>query len=844
MMKQVRLRGRLAASSACFATVEGHLNDTLAIRERIAQDSPGAARKARDTFDKVFASAKRVLEKAKREVASLRSGPLIEGAVASVEAHAGALKRSVVECQDAVQKFAADCDETLKVAARIKDRLRSSAAVVADAKAKLGALEAERQDAAHAAAMAVIDSNLRGSVVLAKRCISIENNVSEMLSPGVFGGDESTIRKVSSLAGEYSDAAEEYAKQIVSLLRAYSTAKHAAQGMLARIEQLAAALDVVRADARAKGVIDVQDVAEALEACQRELSKGTEIMSEKLLESAESHLEKARQSISGALLEIERKREVLRLAMQKLAGAETRMRNAMVDATESGIDTLEVIRAAIREANKAVEGGKIKMPTSPENAGHMRLIAQDEDLETVIGAVLSKVGALEEVVSEQKVAFEALKRAKASSEHDIEALHARLRRIVSQVVALGLSDMSTVRMATRKAEAAVDVARGALRSNDRPTRIDLASVERIAPLLLSAEELVEEAEQTVQSEAAAKSEEDRILPGLISRLETAVDELGSMDARVEVASIRRFARVAEVLAIASKAVEKANGLVDRRQTSRLRLGADKDALEECVDAVAEAERSISEAHDAISAQMEIKERVDATLRSVRASLDDVKSKVHSIQTLSVVMEIEGEEAVVKALRGAEKAARECQQLFEATVRKTDDSSIDGDQFDSEVHELEIRVQKASDLVHEAEVALHREKKRVDEMKRLSIEREKIRIQKEEQAAKEAKEEQKRRMKIKESLRKELEPAIFSLGALRAVVEVEGLCAQSSTVDKCIAGALSAVNNAEQLLLDDSAVDSVRGAVTAALSCVVEAERTTRHARERLAEKIKASCDAG
>ena len=31
MMKQVRLRGRLAASSACFATVEGHLNDTLAI---------------------------------------------------------------------------------------------------------------------------------------------------------------------------------------------------------------------------------------------------------------------------------------------------------------------------------------------------------------------------------------------------------------------------------------------------------------------------------------------------------------------------------------------------------------------------------------------------------------------------------------------------------------------------------------------------------------------------------------------------------------------------------------------------------------------------------------------
>ena len=329
----------------------------------------------------------------------------------------------------------------------------------------------------------------------------------------------------------------------------------------------------------------------------------------------------------------------------------------------------------------------------------MRLIAQDEDLESVIGAVLSKVGALEEVVSEQKVAFEALKRAKASSEHDIEALHARLRRIVSQVVALGLSDMSTVRMATRKAEAAVDVAR-ALRSNDRPTRIDLASVERIAPLLLSAEELVEEAEQTVQSEAAAKSEEDRILPGLISRLETAVDD-GSMDARVEVASIRRFARVAEVLAIASKAVEKANGLVDRRQTSRL----------------------ISEAHDAISAQMEIKERVDATLRSVRASLDDVKSKVHSIQTLSVVMEIEGEEAVVKALRGAEKAARECQQLFEATVRKTDDSSIDGDQLDSEVHELEIRVQKASDLVHEAEVALHREKKRVDEMKRLSIERE-------------------------------------------------------------------------------------------------------------------------
>ena len=133
-----------------------------------------------------------------------------------------------------------------------------------------------------------------------------------------------------------------------------------------RIEQPAAALDVIRADARAKGVTDVQDVAEALEACQRELSKGTEIMSEKLLESAESHLEKARQSISGALLEIERKREVLRLAMQKLAGAETRMRNAMVDATESGIDTLEVIRAAIREANKAVEGGKIKMPTSPE----------------------------------------------------------------------------------------------------------------------------------------------------------------------------------------------------------------------------------------------------------------------------------------------------------------------------------------------------------------------------------------------------------------------------------------------------------------------------------------------
>ena len=559
---------------------------------------------------------------------------------------------------------------------------------------------------------------------------------------------------------------------------------------------------------------------------------------EKLLQSAEDALGQARLEISNALLEIEKKKEELRIAIENMRKAERRMEDAIIDAAAFGVDSLDVVRTAIREVKDAIGAGKERMPSSPENAGHM-ILCEKQDLESVVGLAMSKVSALEEVVAEQKVAFEALAQARASSQKDLDDVGSRLSRLVSQVVVLGLSDMSTIRVATRKAEAGVDVARAALRGKDRPTRIDMASIERIAPLVASARDLVEDAESIVQAEAAAKSEEDRVLPGLLSRLAATVDELGAMDARVEVASIRRYARVAEVLVSASAAVEKANGLVDRRQTSRLRLGADNDALEACVSAVAAAEDLVAVAQEAIATQMEIKERIDATLRSVEKSLEDVKGKVHNVETLSVVMEIEGEPAVVEALRKAEKAARECQKLYDDAVRNVGtptDDAIDGDQCADDVATLEERVQGALDLVHEAEVALHREKKRVDEMKRLNIEREKIRRQKEEQAAKEAKEAQERRMKIKEKLRTELQPAIMSLGALRAVVEVEGLCKQSSTVDKAIEGALSAVNNAERLLMDESAIDSVRGAVTAALSCVVEAERTTRHARERLAER--------
>ena len=241
LMKQVRLRGRLAASAASLRTIERHLEDTNAIRDRIVRDAPSAASKSRNAFDSALASAKGVLDKAKHAVRSLREGgALSERAVSSIEGYVGSLKSCLSDCQDAIQKFASDCERAGKAVARFNEALRSSASVAAEAKAKLNELEMRERTPAHAAAMGAIKDALRTSEQCFGRCVAAEGEIRTLLSSGPPGEDG--LQSLSALVDRHSHVAKEYANQVVDILRRYSTVKQAAQGALARADELKTAI--------------------------------------------------------------------------------------------------------------------------------------------------------------------------------------------------------------------------------------------------------------------------------------------------------------------------------------------------------------------------------------------------------------------------------------------------------------------------------------------------------------------------------------------------------------------------------------------------------------------------